>query len=379
MLRVSIDVAIVNYRSADDTLQALGRLAPWPHGTVWLVDNSAHEADVAADSAALQQASAAMPWVKLLAPGINLGFGQACNLAFVQSESEFFLLLNPDARTTTDDVLLLANTLATRPRLGAVSPKIYWNEQRSFVLPAAFPQTPWHSVAMAMASRVRWAAKLAARRSLTKAMLQMASPHVFEVGFLAGAVLLLRRAAVLSAGGLFDPDYFMFFEDSDLSLRLRRAGYVLAMVPAASAVHEYRHKAFKGTMMAQSQQQYFAKQYPVFYHLSGRLSRVAALAKPMEVSEWFKVLAQPVASAIEFTEQTGGRSVLAFSPSMQMVPAIFRPSIEQARSFDELEWALLEPATYTVLMQDRDCAAPPIWVCFERANEGLQGVAASGA
>lgn len=369
MQHASIDVVIVNYRGAPDTLQALARLAQWPHGTVWLVDNSAHEADVATDTATLRQASADMPWVTSLVPGANLGFGRACNLAFAQSSAEYFLLLNPDARIATEDVLLLARTLTHQPRLGAVSPKIYWNEQRSFVLPAAFAQTPWYSVALALATRWRWAALWAAQFGLKRAMRQMAAQAVFEVNFLAGAVLLLRRNAVLAAGGLFDPDYFMFFEDSDLSLRLRRAGYALAMVPAACAVHEYRHKAFKADMMAQSQQQYFSKQYPAFYRWSARLTRVAALAKPVLAAKWFKVLRQPVTSAQEFAQQTGGGRVLAFSPAMLLMPAIFRPSLAEARCFDQSEWDLLEPAAYTALILHADLARAPTWVHFERAAE----------
>ncbi len=366
MAAVSIDIAIVNYRGAADTLQALARLANWPHGTVWLVDNSAHELDMAADAARLREASAAMPSVRLLTPGDNLGFGRACNLAFVQSHSEFFLLLNPDARIAMDDVLLLSQALQAQPRLGAVSPKIYWNEQRSFLLPAAFGQSPRHSLGLALASRLPRATKWAAGRALTQAMRQMAGSETFDVDFLAGAVLLLRRAAVLSSGGLFDPDYFMFFEDSDLSLRLRRAGHGLAMAPAVSAVHEYRHKAFKGGLMAQSQQQYFAKQFPGFYRWSGQLSRLGALARPVVPGAWFSSLPYPITSAQQFAQRTNGAKVLAFSPSMLMMPAIFRPSLAQARGFDDDEWALLEPAAYTALIQA--AGAAPQWIYFERAS-----------
>ncbi len=364
---MKIDIAIVNYRGAVDTLQALARLAPWTHGSIWVIDNSAHEADVAGETAALRRGSAAMPWVKLLSPGANLGFGRACNLAFATSTAEFFLLLNPDARIMNDDVLLLARVLADQPRLGAVSPKIYWNEQHSFVLPAAFAQTPWHSMALALATHSCPAARWAAHLNLKKAMHQMASEHVFDVSFLAGAVMMLRRDAVLSSGGLFDPDYFMFFEDSDLSLRLRRAGHAMAVVPAASAVHEYRHKAFKAGLMAQSQQQYFRKQYPLFYRLSNKLARLAALTRPIDPAKWFKVLPHPVSSAAEFAEYTDGARLMAFSPSFLMMPAIFRPSNAEARGFDDPEWALLEPATYVALLGSVDLSLKSNWVCFERA------------
>ena len=364
----TIDIIIVNFRGVHDVIQNLEQLGAWPHGTVWLVDNSAHEADMAADTAALHQAGIGRPWVTLLTPGINLGFGRACNLAFSKSTADFVLLLNPDARITPDNVLLLARALAEEPRLGAVAPEIFWNEQHSFVLPPAFPQTPWYSMAMALATYSRDATRWTAHLGLSKAIRQMAPGHVSDVGFLAGAVMMLRRAAVLSAGCLFDPEYFMFFEDSDLSLRLRSAGYALAIVSDAHAVHEYRHKAYKAGLMAQSQQQYFRKQFPTFYRMSNKLARLATAAKPIDPVKWFKVLPRPVTTAADFAELTGGAPVMAFSPSLLMMPAIFRSSIAEARSFDDREWALLEPATYVALLDSLDLSLKPNWVYFERAT-----------
>lgn len=381
MQHANIDVVIVNYRGATDTLQALARLALWPHGTLWLVDNSAHEADMAADTAALEQAVLALreaqrrgnpnstdrPCVNLLTPGANLGFGRACNLAFAQSNAEYFLLLNPDARIADADVLALARALADQPRLAGVSPKIYWNAQHSFVLPAAFAQTPWYYVAQALATRSRWLAQWAALRGMQRSQRQMAGGQVFEVDFLAGSVLLLRRSAVLQAGGLFDPDYFMFYEDSDLSLRLRRAGYRLAIVPGAAAEHEYRHKAFKAELMAQSQLQYFRKQYPLFYRWSGKLGRVPQLAGTVDLNAWFRVLAQPISRAEEFTRQTGAAGVLAFSPTMLLMPSIFRPSVTNARPFDAQEWDLLEPGPYTAVLVEASPNQALSWVYFLKA------------
>ncbi len=369
MHSASVDIAIVNYRSAHDTLGALARLAQWPHGRVWLVDNSAHESDMHDESALLRQAVATMPWVTLLNPGANLGFGRACNLAFEQSDAEFFLLLNPDARIAQQDLMRMLQCMQGNPSLGAVSPRLFWNAQRSFMLPAAFPQSPWYSLALALATRARPLARWAALRGLQRAMRQMASQSPFEVGFLAGAVMLLRRSAVLSAGGLFDPDYFMFFEDTDLSLRLRRAGHALALVPAASAVHEYRHRASKGPLMAHSQLQFFRKQHPVFFRLSDGLRRMSTLQRPMALEHWYRVLAQPLTSAADFARQSEGARVLAFSPAALLMPALFRPLGEAPRPFDEDEWALLEPARYTALALSDDPAPRLLWLCFERAPD----------
>jgi GT2 family glycosyltransferase len=358
----SVDIAIVNYFSALDVRRCLERLGPWMHGTVWLVDNSQD----AAEFAALLECTQARPWVRLIDSGGNIGFGRACNVAFEQSTSPLFLLLNPDAWIAPADVQALAQAMNDDPRLGAVSPRVYWNEARTFLLPLGIAQTPWTALAQALAPRARRLARWAAARSLATQRQRMASTSTFEVAFLSCGSTMLRRQAALAAGGLFDPDYFMFFEDSDLSVRLRRSGWRLAIVPTAAAVHEYRHKAFKAGMMAQSRSQYFRKLYPWFHSLSAGLERLDALARPVPLQRWFEALPAECRTLTDFTSQTNARGVVAFSSSGLMMPAAFRPLGASVRSFDEEEWALLEPAGYVALMQDEGEAAPARWVHFER-------------
>ena len=65
-----------------------------------------------------------------------------------------------------------------------------------------------------------------------------------EVAFASGAALVVRRGAWDAAGG-FDPDYFMYGEDLDLSLRLRLAGWGIGLARAAEVEHDYAFE--KGT------------------------------------------------------------------------------------------------------------------------------------
>ncbi len=355
-----IDVVIVNYFSAVDVARCLAQLSLWPHGTIWLVDNSAD----AAEGLALRECAGHLPFVTIIDPGKNLGFGRGCNLAFETSSAPLVLLLNPDAQVSKQDLITLARTLQADPGLGAVSPRIYWNEARTFMLPEAFAQTPATAMGQALASRAPRFAKWTAARYISQQQARMASGRPYPVSFLAGAVLMLRRDAVIEAGGLFDPGYFMFFEDSDLSLRLRRSGYRLAMVTAAAAVHEYRHKAFKADMMAQSRDRYYVKHFPRFHRLSDGLAKLDNMSHAVEVNRWFDVLATPCRTLQDFTSQAGDGGVVAFSPSMLMMPAIFRPRDAAVQRFSEDEWSLLEPAAYVALMQHGTFHGR--WVYFER-------------
>lgn len=348
----AVDICIVNYRGAHDVLEGLRTLGPWPHGTVWLVDNS--------EDAAQADALARAPGTELLVPGENLGFGRGCNLAFARSQAEFFLLLNPDARIAAGDVVRMATIMQAHPTLAALSPRIFWNPQRSFVLPAAFPQTPGMAVAQTLAPRARRLTRAASERYLARQRAMAASEGVTHVDFLAGAVLLLRRGAVLGAGGLFDPAYFMFYEDSDLSLRLRRSGARLAVTGAAEAVHEYRHKAFKASLMAQARETYFRKCYPAFHRATGGLRGIDRWMRPVPLHDWFDVLPRPCRTLGDFEEQAAGASVDAFSPSPLTMPSIFRP--REPAPLTPAEWDLLEPAGYAVRLQGRER-----WAWFERS------------
>jgi N-acetylglucosaminyl-diphospho-decaprenol L-rhamnosyltransferase len=59
-----------------------------------------------------------------------------------------------------------------------------------------------------------------------------------EVPFASGAALVVRRVAWGQVGG-FETAYFMYFEDVDLSVRLRLAGWEVGVAPGARVEHEY--------------------------------------------------------------------------------------------------------------------------------------------
>lgn len=361
-----IDIIIVNYRSAEDTLAAIAAITPWRQGRILLVDNSEDGAEVAR----LSDALADIPEVQLLVPERNLGFGGGCNLAFEQSTAEFVLLLNPDARIDERNILMLVETLRLHPGWGGVSPKTFWDATQRFLLPSAFPQTPLVMLAMTLALHAPRLAKWGARHYLRKMRGNMSASKPYSIPFLVGAVMMLRRSAVLAAGGLFDPNYFMFYEDSDLSLRLRRAGYRLGIVPMAEAVHEYRHKSYKAGMMAESGQVYFAKNFPRFYRVTGHLSLLARWGRPVIWDEWGEILPRPVNGPEELHAQLGGAGVVALSPSVIMMPALFRPCCADPVLFNAQDWARIEPGRYMLACSGGKKGSALRWVGFERGETG---------
>lgn len=355
---VTIDIILVNYFMSDDLKLALTRLGIWRRWTVWIVDNSCD----ATEAEALKKMVKDCPTIQILTASENLGFGRGCNWAWKLSAAPHVLLLNPDARIEPSDIELLSTHLNRHERLGAVSPLTYWNPELSFLLPAPSTQSPLTHALSALSTRMPVLTRQLATRMVCRTRLSgRPGTGLIEVKMLAGALLMLKRRAVETCGGLFDPAYFMFFEDADLCWRLRKNGFELAIDGGCRAVHTYRHKAYKAGLMAQSQSVYFKQHYP-WYAESGVIRRYVDICRVSQRTDaWFDVLPGKIDDAQTFAEATEYRGVVAFSPSMLMLPAIARPHAHTISTWSNAEWNLLEPGRYLALLEGRKR-----WLIFEK-------------
>lgn len=369
------DIVLVNFLMAPDLIRCLETLGHWKHGTIWVINNSAQEPDSSADTIMLRSEVNSRSEAVYIESGENIGFGRACNLAFSRSQAEAVLLINPDARIETAGLLKLMALMEKAPHWGALSPSMYWNDSQSFLIPSSVEQTPFTTLNLALATRWDWWARLLAGRALSRMQMLSQQSSVVKVNFLSGAVLLVRREAAqeasrlegLEGDHLFDPDYFMFFEDSDLSVRLRRAGWLLGVANDVKAVHHYRHKPYKGAMMNQSRKLYFKKRFPWFFRLSGALKWIDALTQGVDAGNRFELIQTPLSSAAALITHTQGASVVALSPSLLAWPAFYRPANQQATPLKDEDWALLEPGQYVALLREKDGQLR--WCCFYRSAE----------
>lgn len=95
----------------------------------------------------------------------------------------------------------------------------------------------------------------------SRSIKQWRACHPFRVNALSGGHVLLKRSAVSKAGGLFDPAFFMYWEDSDLMQRLRSAGFSLYLEPRASCIHRCEHSPQKDQLIGKGWPSYAAKYY----------------------------------------------------------------------------------------------------------------------
>ncbi len=177
--------------------------------------------------------------VNLMVNAENMGFGRACNQAAESWQGDAILLINPDARVLPGCLKRLQQTLFSCNATAAVSPQIFWDELLQYHFPP--PCSPGLVEFQSVLNRrgLDYLTQLLDLFWRRYSIRVWRSRGPLRVRNLSGGLSLLKWTCVRKAGGLFDPRFFLYFEDTDLFLRLRRAGFDLLIEPRARAIHYY--------------------------------------------------------------------------------------------------------------------------------------------
>ena len=172
----------------------------------------------------------------------NVGFGQGHNLAIAKSGCDLHLVLNPDVEMAREALDAGLRYLDSHPEAGAVTPSVHNTDGEREYLVKGWP-TP--GVLFVRGFVPRFLHGLF-RRSLDAYELRHLDweKEQAPVRIASGCFLLCRRALLDRVKG-FDPAYFLYFEDFDLTLRLSRVTTV-AYCPQVRIVHHGGKAASKG-------------------------------------------------------------------------------------------------------------------------------------
>lgn len=248
---------LVNYRGAAEIAAAVQSvLADAPGIEVRVVDNS----DDDGEWALLQ--SLLPPAVHRHRAGGNIGFGRGCNLAVRASSADCFFLVNPDVRLVPGCTAALTEALANDASLGAAAPRQFLDADLQWHLPPSWLPTAVRAWATERARREPAIRRRVRHATGAEALHHWQARHApLRQRALSGGAVMVHRRSLDTGGELFDPRFFMYFEDSDLCMRLRRGGWGMAMVPRAQAIHAWWNAPHKQGLMEAGAAVYFAKHY----------------------------------------------------------------------------------------------------------------------
>lgn len=269
--RDSLAVIIVTFNSLaeiDACLQSLvGHTDPFPT-TITVVDNGSQDGTAS-------HVRQRWPAVQVLESGGNIGFAKANNLGIRATQSDYVLLMNPDTVAPPAAIQTLVRGLAAHPEAAIAGARLL-NERGFPELSWGLRITPWNEVKTMIFSRLY-------HRKIRRYVRRMdrLSRQAREVEWVSGACMVIRRPD-LEAVGLIDERYFMYNEDVDLCIEMKKRGRTTLYVAGAEVLHYRGRSAPKNPELERKRQQshiaYYEKHLPrwapllrVYLKVTGKL------------------------------------------------------------------------------------------------------------
>lgn len=234
---MDVSIIIVNYHSAGmviDCIHSIREKTKKLNYEIIVVDNASGEdqrkalADAFGDS------------ITLIVSEENLGFGKANNLGAARAKGKYLFLLNPDTILVNDAVSVLHDYLEANPGVGVAGGNLYAPDMtpapsfcRSFDdLESERKKAGWRYL---IGNKIH--DKLLARSGKVRPVSEFNHTEAPEkVAYIFGADMMLQKAVFDRVRG-FDPDFFMYGEEEELTWRIAQLGLDVMCVPAAKIIH----------------------------------------------------------------------------------------------------------------------------------------------
>jgi GT2 family glycosyltransferase len=229
---INLSIIILNFNTKDYLLSCIQSIAeqnldPETARTeLIVVDNGSNDGSVEATQKKF-------PWVKTIKNKSNVGYAKANNTAIKISKGEIVLLLNSDTILRPNSLEKILNFIESDKRIGAVSAKLQLQDgSLDLACHRGFP-TPWNALTYFLGLE-RLFPNLKLFSGYHQAWKDFNTPH--QVDAISGACFFVKRE-VIDQVGLLDERYFMYAEDLDWCMRIKKSGWKIYFYPDATVMH----------------------------------------------------------------------------------------------------------------------------------------------
>ena len=219
----TVYIILLNWQGWQDTIACLDSLKSleYTNYRVLVVDNGSADDSVA-------RIRAAHPGVLILETGHNLGFSGGCNVGIrraLEEGADYVWLLNNDTTVDPQALTTMVAVAVADPGVGAVGSVLYYLDSPKDI-------QAWGGGRVCF-----WSGR--AHHHLTPVTSSW-------LHYLTAASILLYRRALEDVGLLDEKTFFMYWEDTDFSFRLRKAGWRLAVADQSIVLHREHAATGKG-------------------------------------------------------------------------------------------------------------------------------------
>lgn len=222
-------VVVLNWNGREDVLECLESLEAIDYDDYWIL-----MADNGSEDGSVEAVREKHPEVEILELGRNLGFAGGNNAGMRRAFAEgadYVHLINNDTAVEPDYLKELVAALEADPQAGTAGSKIMYHSE---------PERIWFA-----GGKINWLRNKGEHIGLDQ-IDEGQHDRLGEVGYLTGCSLLIKRE-VLEKVGFLAEDYFLYYEDADYSLRVKRAGYRNLYVPTSKIYHKVSRSTKAGS------------------------------------------------------------------------------------------------------------------------------------
>jgi GT2 family glycosyltransferase len=208
----TIFIVVLNFNGKDTLVNCLSSLyqSNYPEFEVVVVDNNSSDGS-------FEQARRLFSRARFIKNSSNLGFSKGNNIGIryaLEKFADYILVLNNDTLVEKTVLSKLAEVMEKNPRVGISSPLIFSADSKIWF---AGGQIDW-------------------LRMKAYHLVKTRSAIPYKTQYISGCAMFIKKD-VFKKIGLFDERFFLYYEDADFSVRARKAGFGLLVVPEASLQH----------------------------------------------------------------------------------------------------------------------------------------------
>jgi GT2 family glycosyltransferase len=227
---MDVSFVIVNWNTKDLTLKCIRSIIATKSAysqEIIVVDNASGDGSVDA-------IKNEYPSVTVLSNGINLGFAKANNMGIERSTGRYICLVNSDVEVFADTVSFIIGYMESNLGVGIVGPRILFPDLTLQNSCRKYPNLWTKFCETAALNRIFPKTAIFSGEHMT----HFAHDRFKKLESMAGCFMLIRREA-LSNVGLFDEQYFIYSEETDLCKRMNAAGWGIVFLPEVSVIHHH--------------------------------------------------------------------------------------------------------------------------------------------